>query len=155
MCIISLLYFWKIGFGTTSQNQPSTGGFFSNLNQPQQTSSLFSGFGQPGQQSTFGSFGTTTQPTGLFSQTAQAQQIPQQVPQTAEGDYASRLAACVQNPFVFGDERDQVLAKFNSTLATLGTGKAWYASNFPPLDLNAENVFCKWKVVNEILHSFI
>ncbi|GAU88145.1 hypothetical protein RvY_00894 [Ramazzottius varieornatus] len=153
-------------FGTQpAVTQGSSGSFFSGFGitaaQPAQTQpSLFSGFGQTQQPQqpqtalpTFGtSFGTTqtAQPATLSFgnvQQQQQQQQQQQLAPSAEADYAMRLAASVQNPFLFGDERDQILAKFNSVQATMGCGKAFYAHNQPPLPLNPENVFCKWKCV--------
>ncbi|OQV21659.1 Nuclear pore complex protein Nup54 [Hypsibius exemplaris] len=164
--------FFGAGFGTTPAAAPATTGLFGQPApaQPQPQAGFFSGFGttpqqptaftgfgqpqqpQPQQQNMFGTFGAAQpaqqqQPSLSFGGGMTAAQPQQQTNLTAEADYAARLAACVQNPFLFGDERDQVLAKFNSVQATMGCGKAYFALNQPPLPMNPENVFCKWKCV--------
>jgi nuclear pore complex protein Nup54 len=162
-----LLNFVNIGlFGTqpaTTQASSFFSGFGTTPQQPAAAqSSFFGGFGQTQQQqpptsNVFGTgniFGATTQPlqqqTQPFGGLSAAGQPQQQTGLSAEADYATRLAACVQNPFLFGDDRDQVLAKFNSVQATMGCGKAYYAPNQAPLPMNPENVFCKWKVCSGI-----
>ncbi|KAF9416694.1 hypothetical protein HW555_006007, partial [Spodoptera exigua] len=57
------------------------------------------------------------------------------------------LVAAVFNCCVFGDERDQVLAKWNLIQAQWGTGQAYYSRNAPPLELNEQNPLCRFKAV--------
>ncbi|XP_075987086.1 putative nucleoporin Nup54 [Anticarsia gemmatalis] len=96
----------------------------------------------------FGGFGTGLG-TGLgtapqFGQPQQQQQQPQQQgPSSAH----EALVAAVFNCCVFGDERDQVLAKWNLIQAKWGTGQAYYNRNAPPLELNEQNPLCRFKAV--------
>lgn len=49
-------------------------------------------------------------------------------------------------PMLYGDERDAIVAKLNQLQAVWGKGKAYYSADSPPLDLTAENPFCRFKV---------
>ncbi|CAG5042061.1 unnamed protein product [Parnassius apollo] len=105
-------------FGTAFGTKPATTGF--------------SGFGA--------GLGTTT---GFGQQPQQPQQQQQQGPATAH----EALVAAVFNCCVFGDERDQVLAKWNLLQAQWGTGQAYYSRNAPALELNEQNPLCRFKAV--------
>lgn len=109
------------------------------------TNTFGSGFGaKPGTGfAGFGNLGATPQ----FGQQQQAQQQQQQ--QQAQGPTSAHeaLVAAVFNCCVFGDERDQVLAKWNLIQAQWGTGQAYYSRNAPPLELNEQNPLCRFKAV--------
>ncbi|RVE43520.1 hypothetical protein evm_011854 [Chilo suppressalis] len=107
-------------FGSTFGTKPATG---------------FGGFGT--------NLGTTAPAFGQQTQQQQQQQQQQQGPTTAH----EALVAAVFNCCVFGDERDQVLAKWNLLQAQWGTGQAYYNRNAPPLELNEQNPLCRFKAV--------
>ena len=44
---------------------------------------------------------------------------------------------------LFGDDRDNLLARWNLLQASWGVGKAFYAQNQAPLSLNNENPLCQ------------
>ena len=58
-------------------------------------------------------------------------------------------ARALTQPQLFGDERDQIMAKFNQVLAGWGTGKAFYNinGNGDKLELTPSNHFCRFKTV--------
>ncbi|KAJ0181046.1 hypothetical protein K1T71_003131 [Dendrolimus kikuchii] len=103
------------------------------------TNTFGSTFGKPATTG-FGGFGTGLGTTNAFGQ---AQQQQQQGPVSAN----EALRASVYNCCVFGDERDQVLAKWNLLQAKWGTGVAYYSRNAPPLELNEQNPLCRFKAV--------
>lgn len=102
------------------------------------TSTFGSTFGKP-VTTGFGGFGTGLGVNNAFGQPQQQQQGP------ASAQEALRMA--VYNCSVFGDERDQVLAKWNLLQAKWGTGVAYYSRNAPPLELNEQNPLCRFKAV--------
>ncbi|GBP41758.1 Probable nucleoporin Nup54 [Eumeta japonica] len=89
----------------------------------------------------FGSFGTGLGTNNTFAQQQQQQQQQKPGPNSA---YEVLVAL---NCSVFGDERDQILAKWNILQAKWGTGQAYYNRNFPPLELNEHNPLCRFKAV--------
>lgn len=92
----------------------------------------------------FGGFGTGLGSAPQFGQQQQQQQQAQQQGPTSAHE---ALVAAVFNCCVFGDERDQVLAKWNLIQAKWGTGQAYYSRNAPPLELNEQNPLCRFKAV--------
>ena len=48
---------------------------------------------------------------------------------------------------LFGDDRDNLLARWNLLQASWGVGKAFYAQNQAPLSLNNENPLCRFKAI--------
>ena len=48
---------------------------------------------------------------------------------------------------VFGDERDSLIAHWNMIQAGWGCGKAFYSPNAPPLELQPDNQFCRFRAV--------
>lgn len=161
------------GFGTTATTTAApTFGFGS---QPATTTSLFSGFGQP-QTTTgstgfggFGGFGTkplgtaTTQSGFSFSPNTfggglggttfgsafgQTQQLQQpgltgaQAPNPLDAFYNS-----VFNCNIFGDERDQIIAKWNLLQALWGVGKGFYSQAAPPVEYTPQNPLCRFKAI--------
>ncbi|XP_059061208.1 LOW QUALITY PROTEIN: probable nucleoporin Nup54 [Achroia grisella] len=91
----------------------------------------------------FSGFGTGLGASTAFGQQQQQLQQQQQGPTTAH----EALVAAVFNCSVFGDERDQVLAKWNLLQAQWGTGQAYYSRNAPALELNEQNPLCRFKAV--------
>ncbi|XP_063891067.1 probable nucleoporin Nup54 [Helicoverpa armigera] len=102
-----------------------------------------SSFGAKSGNTGFGGFGNTLGSAPQFGQQQQQQPQQQQGPSSAH----EALVAAVFNCCVFGDERDQVLAKWNLIQAQWGTGQAYYSRNAPPLELNEQNPLCRFKAV--------
>ncbi|XP_050359517.1 probable nucleoporin Nup54 [Nymphalis io] len=94
----------------------------------------------------FGGFGTGLGTIG-FGQPQQQQIQQQQQQQQGPTNAHEALVAAVFNCCVFGDERDQVLAKWNLLQAQWGTGQAYYSRTAPPLELNEQNPLCRFKAV--------
>jgi nuclear pore complex protein Nup54 len=87
----------------------------------------------------FSSFGT-----GLAQpQQGQQQQQVQQNPNTI----SEALYNAVFNCQLFNDERDNTMARWNLIQALWGTGKAYYSTNAPPIELNQENPLCRFKAI--------
>ncbi|XP_048481782.1 probable nucleoporin Nup54 [Plutella xylostella] len=107
-------------------------------------SAFGSSFGAKPAATGFGGFGTGLGTTNTFGQQPQQQQQQQQAgPASAH----EALVAAVFNCSVFGDERDQTLAKWNLIQAQWGTGKAYYSQTAPPLELTEQNPLCRFKAV--------
>ncbi|XP_041974381.1 probable nucleoporin Nup54 [Aricia agestis] len=102
-------------------------------------------FGTKPATSGFGGFGTGLGTTNTFGQQQQQQQMQQQ--QQGPTNAHEALVTAVFNCCVFGDERDQVLAKWNLLQAQWGTGQAYYSRNAPALELNEQNPLCRFKAV--------
>ncbi|KAM3966769.1 nuclear pore complex protein Nup54 [Aphomia sociella] len=110
------------------------------------TGSTFgSTFGNKPATTGFGGFGTGLGGATAFGQ-PQQQQLQQQQQQGPTNAHEA-LVAAVFNCNVFGDERDQVLAKWNLLQAQWGTGQAYYNRNAPALELNEQNPLCRFKAV--------
>ncbi|XP_039289156.1 probable nucleoporin Nup54 isoform X1 [Nilaparvata lugens] len=79
----------------------------------------------------------------------QQQQLQQQQLLAAGGGGTHSDAVCssVLNCHVFGDERDQVLAKWNLLQALWGTGKGYYSQTAPPVEYTPQNMFCRFKYI--------
>ncbi|XP_026324020.1 probable nucleoporin Nup54 isoform X2 [Hyposmocoma kahamanoa] len=133
------------GFGTSTFGTGSTFGTSTvapfGSSAPTFGTNFGSTFGPKPATTGFGGFGTGLGTANTFGQ-------PQQQPQPQQGPTSAQeaLVAAVFNCCVFGDERDQVLAKWNLLQAQWGTGKAYYA-NAPPLELNEQNPLCRFKAV--------
>ena len=88
------------------------------------------------------SFGFGQQQPSLFQTAQQSQQ--QQQPQPSETDLIDfAVYACN----VFGDDRDDVLRRWNMLQACWGVGKAVYNASMPPVNLTPENRYCKFKAI--------
>lgn len=112
------------------------------------TGSTFgSTFGNKPATTGFGGFGTGLGGTTAFGQPQQQQLQQQQQQQQGPTTAYEALVAAVFNCSVFGDERDQVLAKWNLLQAQWGTGQVYYSRNAPPLELNEQNPLCRFKAV--------
>ena len=48
---------------------------------------------------------------------------------------------------MFGDDRDNLLARWNLLQASWGVGKAFYANGQQPVNLNSENPLCRFKAI--------
>ncbi|XP_047514283.1 probable nucleoporin Nup54 isoform X1 [Pieris napi] len=131
------------GFGTGTSNFGSTAPSFG-TNTFGTGSTFGSTFGKP-TTTGFSGFGTGLGTTSAFGQQQQPQQQQQQ-PQGPTNAHEA-LVAAVFNCNVFGDERDQVLAKWNLLQAQWGTGQAYYNRNAQPLELNEQNPLCRFKAV--------
>ncbi|KAH8271630.1 hypothetical protein KR018_011755 [Drosophila ironensis] len=129
------------GFGTTTSSAPAFGGF--GTSQPATTGfggGVFgSTFGKPAATSTvtpgFGGFGGTNFMLGQ----------PQQQPAPISADEA--FAQSILNVSIFGDERDNIVAKWNYLQAMWGTGKLFYSQSAAPVDITAENYLCRFKAI--------
>lgn len=94
-------------------------------------------FNNPTTQTSSGFFGTQTQ--------SQTQQQPQaQLP--FNPDELIKCSLALQQPQLYGDERDRSVAKLNQLLAFCGVGKGWFSAQAPAVNFNAENPFCRFKV---------
>lgn len=147
------------GFGAPAQttNTGLFSGFGTTSTQPLSSTSLFN-VSQPQQSTGFGAFGakpfgtTTTQSVGFnlggglntgLGQQQQQQQQQQQAPSELE-----QICHSVYNVYIFGDERDEVLSKFNLLQACWGKGKGFYApSPAAPVEYTPTNPFHRFKTV--------
>ncbi|EDW09386.1 probable nucleoporin Nup54 [Drosophila mojavensis] len=127
------------GFGATTTTTPAFGGFGTNQ------TSAFGG-------STFGSsaFGKPAAPTvtpgfGGFGGTNFMLGQPQQQPVPISADEA--FAQAILNVSIFGDERDNIVAKWNYLQAMWGTGKLFYSQSAAPVDITQENYLCRFKAI--------
>ncbi|XP_018334556.1 probable nucleoporin Nup54 [Agrilus planipennis] len=126
-------------FGPTTTSAPS---LFGSLGTTTTTQSGFGGFG-----TTFPGFGTTASVTP-FGTTAFGQK-----PLTAPGQTAApvdknqQVLASIYAINVFGDERDNVLKKWNMLQACWGTGKGYYSQHQPPIEYDHSNQFYRFKAV--------
>lgn len=121
------------GFATATTSAPS---FFN----PQGTTGLSSGFGGFGTAST----GTFGQPS-TFSGFGQPQQQQQQLQAAPTSEEIFSQAIFYVN--LFGDERDNVIAKWNYLQALFGTGKALYSQSQPAVDMTPQNSLCRFKAM--------
>ncbi|XP_044594934.1 nucleoporin p54 isoform X2 [Cotesia glomerata] len=151
----------SFGFGNFGSNPPTTSsslfGAFPSTSAPA-FGSTFSSFAKPA--TTFAGFGTTgfgatttTQSgfgtgTGLSFGTGTGTGTlgfgQQPAPQASASE---ALYNAVFNCQLFNDERDNTIARWNLIQALWGTGKAFYAADKPPLELNQENLLCRFKAI--------
>lgn len=134
------------GFGTT-QATPFGGGTFASgncrwrLRQADKLTNvlhIFKAFGKPATATVtpgFGGFGGTNFMLGQ----------PQQQPVPISSDEA--FAQSILNVSIFGDERDNIVAKWNYLQAMWGTGKLFYSQSAPPVDITQENYLCRFKAI--------
>jgi nuclear pore complex protein Nup54 len=83
----------------------------------------------------FGGFG---QQQSLFSAPSSQQQQPSE---SELIDYS--VYACS----IFGDDRDDILRRWNMLQACWGVGKAVYNASAPPVNLTPDNRYCKFKAI--------
>jgi len=130
-------------FGNSSSTSTS-GGLFGN------TSTSTSGGGLFGNtsSSTGGLFGNKPATGGLFSSSSTTNNTA--APANNQNAQQASLIQCAKacsQPTLFGDERDQIMAKLNIVQCSWGTGKAYYAQNQAPIELTPSNPFGRFKTV--------
>ncbi|XP_046612237.1 nuclear pore complex protein Nup54 [Neodiprion virginianus] len=160
------------GFGTTATTSSTGFGGFGSFPTMATSSapSLFGGFSTSGTTTTgfgttgfggfgakpaavnttgFSSFGTGSGLTGLGTTLTQPQQQQQQQQpqQQSVNAISEALYNAVFNCQLFNDERDNTIARWNLIQALWGTGKAYYSSVAPPIDLTQENPLCRFKAI--------
>lgn len=120
---------------------------FGQPQQPQQTTSLFGQTQQQQQQQPF-VFG---QPFGssLISQPQPQQQQPQQQfqQQQFQQQTSQQITQNIFTPKIFNDERDDIIGQFNKIQAYWGTGKGYYSSSAPPVELNQLHNLHRFKAI--------
>jgi len=128
-------------FGSKPSTTSTGFSFGSSLTGNTKSSSGFSGFGSNKGSSSFnfGSLGNSS------ANNQSKQNVPKNV-LTAE-DYKDQLAMALMCPQLFGDERDNIIAKWNQLQAAWGFGRAVRHNNMDPIKLTAKNVFCRFKAM--------
>ncbi|KRY29388.1 Nuclear pore complex protein Nup54 [Trichinella spiralis] len=104
-------------------------------------STFFGSVSNPLPQTTFTSFNTTV--TGA-----------PRPPATNVSDEIVKYILAINNPQIYGDERDLIIARFNQVLIFSGVGKGFYASNTPAVEFPPQNPFCQFKVIEKFRHIF-
>ncbi|KRX22250.1 Nuclear pore complex protein Nup54 [Trichinella nelsoni] len=97
-------------------------------------STFFGSVSNPLPQTTFTSFNTAV--TGA-----------PRPPATNVSDEIVKYILAINNPQIYGDERDLIIARFNQVLIFSGVGKGFYASNTPAVEFPPQNPFCQFKFV--------
>lgn len=108
------------------------------LRQSHKFTYIFAAFGKPATATVtpgFGGFGGTNFMLGQ----------PQQQPVPISSDEA--FAQSILNVSIFGDERDNIVAKWNYLQAMWGTGKLFYSQSAAPVDITQENYLCRFKAI--------
>ncbi|XP_017865754.1 PREDICTED: probable nucleoporin Nup54 isoform X2 [Drosophila arizonae] len=126
------------GFGATTTTTPAFGGFGTSQTSAFGGSTFGSAFGKPAAPTVtpgFGGFGGTNFMLGQ----------PQQQPVPISADEA--FAQAILNVSIFGDERDNIVAKWNYLQAMWGTGKLFYSQSAAPVDITQENYLCRFKAI--------
>ncbi|EDW61942.1 probable nucleoporin Nup54 [Drosophila virilis] len=126
------------GFGATATTAPAFGGFGTSQSTPFGGGAFGSTFGKPAAPTVtpgFGGFGGTNFMMGQ----------PQQQPVPISSDEA--FAQSILNVSIFGDERDNIVAKWNYLQAMWGTGKLFYSQSAAPVDITQENYLCRFKAI--------
>ncbi|XP_068145639.1 LOW QUALITY PROTEIN: probable nucleoporin Nup54 [Drosophila tropicalis] len=133
------------GFGTTTTTTaaPAFGGFGAAT----ATNNQSTGFGNSVFGSNFGKPATTTVTPGFggFGGTNFMLGQPQQQPAPISADEA--FAQSILNVSIFGDERDNIVAKWNYLQAMWGTGKLFYSQSAAPVNISQENYLCRFKAI--------
>uniref|UniRef100_A0A0K0E9R1 Nup54 domain-containing protein n=1 Tax=Strongyloides stercoralis TaxID=6248 RepID=A0A0K0E9R1_STRER len=117
------------------------GGLFGSTNTT--TTSLFGS--KPTTGGLFGSTGivsNTPTTTNLLNQTINKPSTVQDLIQGAEA-----LAKSVSGPELYGDKRDEIVAKLNQLSAASGIGKGYYKHDAPQVDYSPEGIFYRLKSV--------
>lgn len=140
-------------FGTSTSAAPAFGSTFGTSTAAAPAFGGGGAFGSTfgGGSTTFGSSGNTG--GGLFGgglQTAQQQQLlqqQQQQQQLAANNPTDQLINAIMRVSMFGDDRDNLLARWNLLQASWGIGKAYFANNQQPVNLNSDNPLCRFKAI--------
>ena len=87
---------------------------------------------------------SSTSGLGIFNQPTATHQNQLQL----QHDNKLKTQLAIKAPGIFGDERDQILVKFNMLQACCGTGKGLVSYNGQPQDVQftTENPVCRFKV---------
>ncbi|KAH8370582.1 hypothetical protein KR093_004254 [Drosophila rubida] len=124
------------GFGATTTTAPTFGGFGASQPSVFGGSTFGSTFGKPAAAPTFSrGFGNTN--------IMLDQQQQQPIPISADEAFAQSIL----NVSIFGDERDNIVAKWNYLQAMWGTGKLFYSQSAAPVDITQENYLCRFKAI--------
>lgn len=122
-----------LGFGQTNTSTAGGfGGFGNTFGKPAQSAPLFGGFSS--------SFGQQSAPFGQQQQQPFQQAAPALSPEEI-------FSQSIFNVSVFGDERDTTLARWNYLQAMWGTGKSFYSQNNPPVEIEPQNMLCRFKTM--------
>ncbi len=89
---------------------------------------------------TGGGLGIFNQPSSMVNTQQQQLQLQQ--------DNRLKTQLAIKAPGIFGDERDQILVKFNMLQACCGTGKGLvnYNGQAQTVDFTTDNPVCRFKV---------
>ncbi|KRZ15854.1 Nuclear pore complex protein Nup54 [Trichinella pseudospiralis] len=68
-------------------------------------------------------------------------------PASNVSDEIVKYILAINNPQIYGDERDLIIARFNQVLIFSGVGKGFYTSNSPAVEFPPQNPFCQFKFV--------
>merc|ERR1711962_238306 len=142
-------------FGAASKPSSFTFGTSTSTAAPTFGATGTGAFGTTG--STFGATGSTFGTGGFGASTNtfgggggflqnQQQNVAQQQ-QAAPPNVTEQLLNSIMRVSLFGDDRDNLLARWNLLQASWGVGKAFYAQNQAPLSLNNENPLCRFKAI--------
>ena len=71
----------------------------------------------------------------------------QQQQQLAANNPTDQLINAIMRVSMFGDDRDNLLARWNLLQASWGIGKAYFANNQQPVNLNSDNPLCRFKAI--------
>ena len=90
---------------------------------------------------------------GIFNQPMVATQQQQQLQLQQDNRLKTQLA--IKAPGVFGDERDQILVRFNMLQACCGTGKGLVSYSGQPqtVDFTTDNPVCRFKVCHTLMRE--
>jgi hypothetical protein len=108
-------------------------------------------FGTPAATSSAPVAGAGTAPLQFnFNQQAGAAATaqPAAAPNPAEQLALLAIAVSSKTAALYGDERDGILRTLNQLQASIGSGRAYYAPGAAPVELTAENPFCRFKTVS-------
>lgn len=84
---------------------------------------------------------------GGLAQQQQQQQAQAAASQQNAGNSMQAMGAAMVSPLLFGDERDQVIAKWNQLQAFYGFGKGFYTQQGAAATFTPDNPFCRFKAV--------
>ena len=70
-----------------------------------------------------------------------------QAQQMAANNPTDQLINAIMRVSMFGDDRDNLLARWNLLQASWGIGKAYFDNRFAPVNLNSDNPLCRFKAI--------
>ncbi|KAF2900896.1 hypothetical protein ILUMI_05301 [Ignelater luminosus] len=145
--------FSLFGSTTTTTTAPS---LFGGFGKTATTASGFTGFGAGGTGFTgFGTTTTTSAPSwfgGASTLTGNRPPVPPSVLGASPAQTQVQQAlASVLAINLFGDERDNILKKWNMLQACWGTGKGYFNPNQPPVEYNFSNPFFRYRAISYVV----